>query len=157
MKKLHFEAPECWTFTYNEGYENGVDENGDFVESVYVERLNAYYRDGSRSFQVVASHDCPPIGAIDIIEGEVFNYLSNSDFVFPEYLVPSPEKLIEKCVISGFDTYYYINQKPGEENAVIRMILETSDFSLVFIDASIPDWRDEDRMISFLEKHLSIR
>ena len=157
MKKLHFEAPEGWSFTYNEGYEDGVDENGGFVESVYVERLNASNRDGSHSFQVIFSHDCPPIGANDIIEEEVFSYLINSGFVMPEYLKPSPEDLIGQCVISGFDTYYYLIQKPEEENADIRMILETPDNSLVFIDASISDWRDENLMIVFLEEHLSIR
>lgn len=157
MKKLHFDAPIDWAFTYEEGYEDVEDEDGCYADTVYLEKMDASNRQWDFSFHVTAFHNCATVGAYDLIEPEVCDYLNNIGLVAPEYLIPSPQDLIGKCVISGFDAYYYLIQKPGEENADIRMIFDTPDNCLIYIDASISDWREDDLMIAILAEHLSFR
>lgn len=155
MKKLHFEAPEDWDYYYEAGYEDGVDADGDYVDTVYVETLSASNKEESQFFHVTVFHNSPPIGARDLLEEEVVDYLNNSGFIMPEYMKPSLEALIGECQIAGYDSYYFLKQRPEEEKADIRLIFESSDYKLVYIDATIDDWRDEGLMICFLKERLS--
>lgn len=155
MKKLRFEAPEGWAYTYDEGEENFYDEEGVVFDSCYVERLVASDKDGTHSFQVAAFHWGLADDVLDLIQQEVEDYLNNSGFVIPEYLMPSSMDLIERCQISGNDAYYYLIQKPGEEKADIRMIFAALDGTMVFIDASTNNWWDAELMIIMLSENLS--
>ena len=144
--------------SYKEGYEEFVDEDGDFVDTVYTEQLSAFSRDGNESFDLCIPHGNVQVGIYeDIMIPEVVEYLDNSGFIIPEYLTPNPEQLVSTCQICGREAFYYLRQKPEEESADLRIMLNNPEGDIVFIDARLSSWRDDDRMIAFLAENLSFR
>lgn len=158
MSRIHFDVPEDWEMSYEAGDEDGVDENGDYVDTAFTENLYASAKDGKESFDVHIPHYYAPVDIReDIMLPEVIEYLDNSGFIIPEYLAPDPEDLIHTCQICGREGYYYLMQEPNQESATLRIMFSDPEDNTVFIYARLSFWRNDDQMIAFLAEHLSFQ
>lgn len=156
MSKIFFDAPEDWEMSYKVEDEDHQDEEGNVFESVFTEFLFASSRDGKESFEVCIPHDYVPVDILeDIMLPELADYLSNSDYIIHDDL--NFEQLVNTCQICGQEAYYYLIQNPDDESADLRIMFCNSEGYLVFINARLYSWKDDDRMISFLAEHLSFR
>ena len=150
MKQIKFNLPEGWTVSFKKKTQHAVNPaDGDEWDFTIYEYEISPPTDGVFSWIKITKLVDGDSNPYETIEYMAEGYLDSLDL--PNVLRPAASEYVGEFGIGDITAYYFVDQKPREDAAIIRFAFETpDDHQYVFADAGINDDVEISSALDFL-------